>query len=75
MVHYAYPSSPMAKELRKEREGCYYVSEERSPGILTQTGPFSSIQDAERFADTLPSPFHHSYPRFPLNGSRFAEGR
>ena len=73
MVHYAYPSSPMSEEYGRARVGCWYVACERSPGILTQSGPFDSIASAEGFADGIDLPFDSSYIRFPLNGSKFTK--
>lgn len=62
-IGYAYPTSEIAKRLSAADTGCYYVAlkhDEATPADLrTLAGSFDTIQDAERYALTLPQAFSH----------------
>lgn len=47
-IRYAYPSSDMAKQLRRVATGCYYVLLD---GFCTND-PFATLDDAIKFAES-----------------------
>ena len=69
MVHYAYPTSPMAMEMKRLR-GCYYVTTETNGAEIL--GPLDDIKSAETIADSYKNESYNPiYMQFPLTGSKF----
>ena len=67
-IGYAYRSSEIAARLSAAHTGCYYVAlkhDEPTPlDLRTLAGSFETIEQAERYAATLPHPFSVYSMRF-----------
>ena len=59
-ISYAFPSSTMAEQFERAKEGCYYVAIkycEGAPEDLQQCGPMDTIEEAEGLCAMLGLPF------------------
>jgi hypothetical protein len=70
-VHYAYPTSPMAAEMKRYGTGCYYVRIDDDATGTTISEPFDTIEAAENHAEKQPGRWARWYVSTPIAGSRF----
>ena len=58
-IHYAYPTSPAAKELGYPLSGCYYVTVGEDYHLsLKGAKAFASLSQAEHYASSVEVPFY-----------------
>ena len=70
-IAFAYPSSIHAKQF-KSADGCYLVKTREGVEAGNVTGPYETVEDAERAAEALTGEWCPMYRNRPLPGSQFA---